>query len=150
FSPCWLRADAIIRFAHPHLKCGLPRPGLATRRVRDPTQRYVHHDSPRTYTMTTRILSAVTSFFLLISAAAFAQNFEITPHIGYQINGGLDNFQTTLFDRLEVENGTSYGVTLGYLPGEMVGFEFDWNHSHADTIAEPFGGGQGIKLFSLN
>jgi opacity protein-like surface antigen len=104
----------------------------------------------RTYTMKTRILSAVTSFLLLISAAAFAQNFEITGHAGYQLNGGLDNFSTTLFDRLEVENGSNYGVTVGYLPGDLLGLEFDWTHSHADTLAEPFGGGQDVKLFSLN
>ena len=100
--------------------------------------------------MTTRILSAVASFFLLISTAAFAQNFEITPHIGYQINGGLDNLQTALFDRLEVENGMNYGVTFGYLPNDLLGLEFDWNHTKADTLAEPFGGGQNVKLFSLN
>jgi opacity protein-like surface antigen len=100
--------------------------------------------------MKTRILSAITSFLLVISAAAFAQQFEITPHIGYQLNGGLDNFSTTLFDRLEVENGMNYGVTVGYLPGDVFGFEFDWTHTQSDTLAEPFGGGQSVKLFSLN
>ena len=100
--------------------------------------------------MKTRILSAVASFLLLISAAAFAQNFEITGHVGYQVNGGLDNLQTPLFDRLEVENGTNYGVTVGYLAGDVLGLEFDWNRTQSDTLAEPFGGGPSVKLFSLN
>jgi opacity protein-like surface antigen len=97
-----------------------------------------------------KILSAVTSFFLLTSASAFAQNVEITGYVGGQLNGGLDNFQTALFDRLEVENSTNYGVSLGYLLGDHAGVEFQWNRTQSDTLAEPFGGGGDVKLFSLN
>ena len=100
--------------------------------------------------MKTRILSALTSFFLLTSAAAFAQNVEITGHVGYQLNGGLDDFSTVLFERLEVENSTKYGLSVGYLPGDLLGLEFEWNHTQGDTLAEPFGGGSGVRLFSLN
>jgi opacity protein-like surface antigen len=97
----------------------------------------------------TRILSAVTSFLLLTSAFAFAQNVEVGVYVGGQLNGGLDNFQTTLFDRLEVENGANYGLTFGYLLGEHGGVEFQWNHTNTGTLAEPFGGGADVNLFSL-
>jgi opacity protein-like surface antigen len=97
----------------------------------------------------TRIFSAVAIFFFLTSASAFAQNVEITGHYGGQVNGGLD-VSTILFDRLEVENSSSYGVSVGYLVGERGGIEFQWNHSQSDTVAEPVGGGSNIRLFSLN
>jgi hypothetical protein len=97
-----------------------------------------------------RILLAalVISFFSLSTAAA--QNFEITPHIAGQINGGVD-LSTTLFRRLEVANALSYGLTAGYLMGGHYGIEFDWNRSHADTRGQPINGNlQSATLFSLN
>ena len=100
--------------------------------------------------MKTRILSAITSFFFLTSAAAFAQNVEITGHVGYQLNGGLDNLQTVLFERLEIENSTNYGASIGYLVSDGLGLEFQWNHTQADALAEPFGGGPDVRLFSMN
>ncbi len=100
--------------------------------------------------MKTRMLSAITSFLLLTSAAAFAQNVEITGNIGYQVNGGLDDLQTPLFQRLEVENSMNYGASLGYLVSDGLGLEFQWNRTQSGTLAEPFGGGPDVKLFSLN
>jgi opacity protein-like surface antigen len=93
------------------------------------------------------VLSALIVF--LFSTSAFSQNFEVTGYAGGQLNGGLD-LSTSLFRRIEVENSTNYGVSAGYLLGEHYGVEFQWNHSKADTLAQPAGGGSDIKVFALN
>jgi hypothetical protein len=92
-------------------------------------------------------LSALIVLFLLTSA--FSQNVELTGYVGGQFNGGLD-LSTSLFRRIEVENSTNYGLSAGYLVGEHYGVEFQWNHSKADTFAQPAGGGSDIKVFALN
>ena len=56
-------------------------------------------------------------FLFLFLGSAAGQNFEITPHIGGQINGGLD-LSTSIFHRIEVGNSLNYGVTVGDLLGE--------------------------------
>ena len=88
-------------------------------------------------------------FILFLLPVASAQNFEITPHIGGQFNGGLD-LSTSLFRRIEVGNSMNYGVTAGYLVGEHDGVEFQWNHTKADTVAQPVGGGSDVNVFNLN
>ena len=93
------------------------------------------------------VLSALIVFFLLTSA--FSQNVELTGYVGGQFNGGLD-LSTSLFRRIEVENSMNYGLSAGYLVGEHYGVEFQWNHSKADTFAQPAGGGSDIKVFALN
>jgi opacity protein-like surface antigen len=93
------------------------------------------------------VLSALIVFFLLTSA--FSQNVELTGYVGGQLNGGLD-LSTSLFRRIEVENSMNYGLSAGYLVGEHYGVEFQWNHSKADTFAQPAGGGSDIKVFALN
>jgi len=93
------------------------------------------------------LLSVITSVGLLPSA--LAQRFEVTGNIGYQVNGGLD-LSTSLFRRIEVGNSTNYGASAGYLFGELYGAEFQWNHTRADTVAQPQGGGSDIKVFTLN
>ena len=93
------------------------------------------------------VLSALIVFFLLTSA--FSQNVELTGYVGGQVNGGLD-LSTSLFRRIEVENSMNYGLSAGYLVGEHYGVEFQWNHSKADTLAQPAGGGSDIKVFALN
>jgi opacity protein-like surface antigen len=97
----------------------------------------------------TTLLLGFASLLLFTSASAFAQNFEITGHVGAQLNGGLD-LSTTQFERIEVGNSTNYGVSLGYLLGDYYGLEFEWNHTQADTKAEPLFGGPDIDIFSLN
>jgi opacity protein-like surface antigen len=92
-------------------------------------------------------LSALIVLFLLTSA--FSQNVELTGYVGGQLNGGLD-LSTSLFRRIEVENSMNYGLSAGYLVGEHYGVEFQWNHSKADTFAQPAGGGSDIKVFALN
>jgi len=93
------------------------------------------------------VLSALIVFFLLTSA--FSQNVELTGYVGGQLNGVLD-LSTSLFRRIEVENSMNYGLSAGYLVGEHYGVEFQWNHSKADTFAQPAGGGSDIKVFALN
>jgi hypothetical protein len=44
----------------------------------------------------------------------------------------------------------NYGLTAGYLLGEHYGIEFQWNKTQADTVAQPAGGGQDVKVFNLN
>lgn len=77
------------------------------------------------------------------------QNFEITGQVGGQINGGYD-LSTSLYHRIEVANGVNYGITTGYLLGEHMGAEFQWNHNSADTRGQAIGGISSVKLFSLN
>jgi opacity protein-like surface antigen len=95
----------------------------------------------------TILLSALTLFVLLPSA--FAQKIELTGFIGGQLNGGLD-LSTSLFHRIDVQNSTNYGASVGYLFGEYYGAEFQWNHTRADTVAQPVGGGPDIKVFTMN
>jgi opacity protein-like surface antigen len=95
----------------------------------------------------TILLSALTLFVLLPSA--FAQKIELTGLIGGQLNGGVD-LSTSLFHRIDVQNSANYGATVGYLFGEYYGVEFQWNHTRADTVAQPLGGGPDIKVFTLN
>lgn len=96
----------------------------------------------------TILLLAVGGFFLT-PVLSFAQhNFEIGGYVGGQINGGVD-LSTTLFHRIEVQNGTNYGITAGYLLGEFGEAEFQWNHNNADTTAQPIGGGTSVTVFNL-
>src|SRR5262245_10201701 len=93
-------------------------------------------------------LLAGLSFFVFLPST-FAQNFEVTGHVGYQVNGGLD-LSTSFFDRIEVHNSANYGATAGYLFGDLFGAEFQWNHTRGNTFAEPLGSGQSVKVFTLN
>ena len=92
--------------------------------------------------------SCVTSAMAQETPSA-AQNFEITAQVGGQINGGYD-LSTSLFNRLEVANSVNYGITTGYLLGEHMGVEFQWNRNSADTHGQVVGGLPSVKLFSLN
>lgn len=96
--------------------------------------------------------------FLLLTTAAFAQqkttvlgqqNFELTAYGGGQINGGVD-LSTTIFRRIEVQNGVNYGITAGVLLGSLAGVEFQWNHNNAGTNAQPINGGESVKVFNLD
>lgn len=98
--------------------------------------------------MTKRLILKLLFTTVALLSSAFAQTFEFTPHVGGQINGGLD-LTTSLFHRFEVANGINYGITLGYLLGEHYGIEFAWNRNKADTRAQPFGGFSSVKLFTM-
>ncbi len=102
----------------------------------------------------TVLLSALASLLLLASAPAFGQQnggqrFEIGAYAGGQINGGVD-LSTTIFHRIDVQNGVNYGITAGYLFGEHYGLEFQWNHNSAGTNAQPITGGPSVKVFNLD
>src|SRR5215472_18342123 len=98
--------------------------------------------------MKIKLIAMTACATLVLLGSAFAQNFELTPHVGGQINGGLD-LTTSLFHRFEVANGVNYGVSLGYLLGEHSEVEFLWNQNKADVRAQPFGGFSSIKLFTM-
>ena len=76
------------------------------------------------------------------------RGIEVTPFIGAQINGGID-LATARFNRLEVQNGLNYGVSIGSLIGNYTGIEFMWNHNQASTLAQSTGAGVDMKVFSL-
>jgi len=101
-----------------------------------------------TMNIKTILLLAVACSFLTPVISVAQHNFEIGGYVGGQINGGVD-LSTTIFHRIEVQNGTNYGITAGYLLGEHGGIEFQWNHNKADTTAQPIGGGSSVKVFNL-
>jgi len=88
-------------------------------------------------------------FIVLGAAAAMAQNLELTGFIGGQLNGGLD-LSTAFFRRIDVQNGRTYGLAADYLRGDHYGVEFMWSYNKADTLAQPAGGGSGVKVFTLD
>jgi len=97
--------------------------------------------------MRTYVLGVITCIAATVGMA-WSQNFEVTPFIGGQVNGGLD-LSTSVVRRIEVQNGLNYGVSLGYLLGDLGAAELMWNHNKADTTAQ-FGGGSDRKVFGLN
>jgi len=100
--------------------------------------------------MRTNLLLATTVWAVLAAPTAWAQRgIEVTPFIGGQINGGLD-LSTALYNRIDVQNGLNYGVSVGYLIGTNAGVEFMWNHNQAAALAQPTGGGADRKVFGLN
>ena len=81
------------------------------------------------------LLRAAIAWTVIVAPAASAQKgIEVTPFIGGQINTGLD-LSTARFNRLDVQNGRNYGVSVGYLIGKYAGIEFMWGHNQADTLA---------------
>jgi hypothetical protein len=100
--------------------------------------------------MKTSLLWAAIAWTVVAAPTAWAQRgIEVTPFIGGQINGGLD-LATARFNRLEVQNGLNYGVSVSSLIGKYTGVEFMWNHNQAHTLAQSPGGGADLKVFSLN
>jgi len=100
-----------------------------------------------TMTLKGRIYQLLAILTLMVPAA-LCQNFEVTGQVGGQFNGGLD-LHDSLFHRIDVQNGVNYGVTAGYLFGEHMGLEFQWNRNKSGTTGQPIGGGNSIKLFDL-
>lgn len=93
-------------------------------------------------------ISVLLVLLFVTAASAVGQNFEVTPFVGGQINGGLD-ISNGFFNRIEVQNGLNYGVAAGYLLGEHSGIEFMWNRNKAGTTAQTSGGGSSTKVFDL-
>jgi opacity protein-like surface antigen len=100
--------------------------------------------------MKTNLLLASIAWIVVAAPSAWAQRgIEVTPFIGGQTNGGLD-LSTALYNRIDIQNGLNYGVSVGYLISEHAGVEFIWNHNHADTLAQSISGGVDRKVFGLN
>ncbi len=100
--------------------------------------------------MKVSLLLAVIAWTVVAAPTAWAQRgIEVTPFIGGQINGGMD-LSTTLYNRLDVQNGLNYGVSAGYQIGKFTSVEFTWNHNQADAVAQSNSGGADRKVFSLN
>jgi opacity protein-like surface antigen len=95
------------------------------------------------------LLVAIVWILVAAPTVRAQKGIEITPFIGGQTNGGLD-ISTTLFKRIDVQNGLNYGVSAGYLIGKNAGVEFMWNHNQAGTLAQPISGGPDQKVFNLN
>lgn len=87
--------------------------------------------------------------FMVAPPAWSQKGIEITPFVGWQINSGLD-ISTPVFNRIEVQNGLSYGISGVYLFGGYTGVEFMWNHNQANTVAQFIGGGTAPKVFQLH
>jgi opacity protein-like surface antigen len=98
--------------------------------------------------MRTNLLLAIAWTVVAAPTAWGQKGIEVTPFFGGQTNGGID-LSTALYKRIEVQNGTNYGVTAGYLIGNYGSVEFMWNHNKADTIAQSVGGGADRKVFGL-
>src|ERR1700745_2408668 len=100
--------------------------------------------------MKTNLLWAAIAWTVIVAPTALAQEgIEVTPFIGGQINTGLD-LSTARYNRLDVQNGRNYGVSVGYLIGKYAGIEFTWSHNQADTLAQSAGGGADQKVFGLS
>jgi hypothetical protein len=84
-----------------------------------------------------------------VAATAAAQKFEGTGFFGGQTNGGMD-LSTSLFRRIDVQNGKTYGLSAGYLIGNRYGVEFMWSYNKADTLAQPRGPGLDVNIFILD
>jgi opacity protein-like surface antigen len=100
--------------------------------------------------MKTNLLLAAIAWTVLAAPTAWAQKgIEVTPFIGGQINGGVD-LSTSLYKRIDVQNGLNYGVSASYaIASKYTAVEFIWNHNQASTVAQPTSGGANLKLFNL-
>ena len=104
---------------------------------------------PRTPEIAWEGLLWAIGWVFIVAATASAQNVELTGFVGAQTNGGLD-LSTSAFQRIDVGNGVSYGLSAGYLLGEHGSIEFLWNYNNAGTMAAPRGGGVSRTLFTLD
>ena len=99
--------------------------------------------------MKVNLLLAAIAWTVVTAPPTWAQRgIEVTPFVGGQINTGL-NLSTPLFNNLTVKNALNYGVIASYSIRSPFSVEFMWNHSQADTLAQPVGGGPNQKLFVL-
>ena len=83
------------------------------------------------------LLLAIVWILVAAPTVRAQKGIEITPFIGGQTNGGLD-ISTTLFKRIDIQNGLNYGVNAGYLIGKNAGVEFIYR---SGTVTTAFGDG---------
>jgi opacity protein-like surface antigen len=86
---------------------------------------------------------------VIVAPAVWAQKgIEITPFVGRQFNSGVD-ISTSVYNRIDVQNGMNYGISGVYLLREYTGVEFMWNHNNANTSAHFTAGGTAPNVFDL-
>lgn len=85
---------------------------------------------------------------LLAASGLAAQQLEITPMIGGQLNGGVD-YSARNYTRAELGNALTYGFAAGYSLSDIVQVEFQWNRSATDVNGTPAGGGPQTKVFRM-
>jgi opacity protein-like surface antigen len=99
--------------------------------------------------MRTNLLLA-TAWIVMAAPVAWAQKgIEITPFVGGQINSGLD-ISTPMFNRIDVQDGLSYGISGAYSLREYTGVEFTWNHNKANTLGQLTSGGTAPNVLELH
>jgi hypothetical protein len=81
------------------------------------------------------VLSAISIFLFLVPVSAFADSIEITPQIGYRY-GGIVRVLNDEVSEVSLDSGLAYGLTVGFLFTESMGFEFAWNRQHSGVEAE--------------
>ena len=70
-----------------------------------------------------------------ITNNTFAQKFEITPYVGYQLAGGL----TTVDGRLSMKNGPNYGLILDITVEKDMQAEFWYSRMESELSYKPNG-----------
>ena len=80
----------------------------------------------------------------IVTAVASAQNLR-AHRFHWRANQRRTGSLNGTFERIDVQNGISYGLAAGYLLGDRASIEFLWNYNKADTVAEPRGGGTDTK-----
>ena len=72
---------------------------------------------------------------VFITNNIFAQKFEITPYVGYQLAGGL----TTVDGRLSMKNGPNYGLILDITVEKDMQAEFWYSRLESELSYKPNG-----------
>jgi len=72
---------------------------------------------------------------VFITNNIFAQKFEITPYVGYQLAGGL----TTVDGRLSMKNGPNYGLILDITVEKDMQAEFWYSTLESELSYKPNG-----------
>lgn len=83
------------------------------------------------------VLAISLGLALAMAPTAFAQQVELTPHIGYKLGGGLTDFYTGR--DYDFDDSESYGLTLNYTLGLMGDTQLDLSWSRQDTSMEVTG-----------
>jgi opacity protein-like surface antigen len=89
---------------------------------------------------------------LLTAAPAWAQEFELHGFGGFRSGGGF-SIDTDLFERLEIDEGPTFGVGVGvgYAFTQNWQIEFIWSRGASEIIGMlTLGGGKRVRLGDIN
>ncbi|MDJ0840871.1 MAG: hypothetical protein QNK37_30445 [Acidobacteriota bacterium] len=89
----------------------------------------------------TKSFSAFLSALCLCNLPLAAQDFEITPYVGYQFLGdlevyGFDNGLPT--DEISVDDSETYGIILDFTTWDGGQIELVWSHQESEVELEDF------------